>query len=108
MRYGERLPPHAKLSGGPTRVRARRHHFYMINDSETGGSLSEDEWEIIKGRHLLTDGEIAQINAYNGYKPLLPLAWAMTEVESAVIGVKFEDRAILKLNRPGGTKITDI
>ena len=62
----------------------------------------------MKGRQLITDAEIAQINAYQGYKPLLPLAWAMTEVESAVYGVPFSERPIFRINVEGGTKITDI
>ena len=68
--------------------------------------MSEEEWDIIKKRHLLTDEEVERINEYDGYMPLLPLVWAMVEVESAVLGAKFDEfptRCLLKVAARNGT-----
>ena len=57
-----------------------------------GADLTEDEQHVIQGRDLLTDEECKRVVAYAGFKPLLPIYWAMAEVK-AVLNSACEDSA---------------
>jgi len=59
--------------------------YYTLNESEGGAAISEQEWHYITERNLLTKDEIALLKDYKGYKPFLPLIWAMAEVEAALL-----------------------
>ena len=45
--------------------------------------ISDDEWQLMRERHLLTREESDVVRAFRGYRPFLPLVWALEEVESA-------------------------
>ena len=55
--------------------------FYSLNQSEGGDAITEQEWGRIRFRHLLTPHECSLITAYKGFKPFLPVMWALQEVE---------------------------
>ena len=100
LRWRPRCRPRWRLTHHTVRVADIT--FYTVNDA----GLSDDEWEIIKARHLLTDSEAKRINSYPGYMPLLPLTWAAVEVESAVLGTSFNDLPTRALENGG--RIEDI
>jgi len=59
--------------------------FYGLNSG--GGPavpVTDDEWEAMRKRHLLTIDEIKVLQAYAGYKPFLPIIWALEEVEDGL------------------------
>lgn len=60
--------------------------YYTLNESSGGAAIEDDEWAVIIGRNLLTEDEIDKIKKYGGYKPFLPLVWALSEVEYALVG----------------------
>ena len=66
--------------------------FYSLNQSHGGVSISEEEWATIKERCLLNEPEIEAITAYPGLKALLPIIWALGEVEE-VMGPKEDPSA---------------
>jgi len=57
--------------------------YYTLNESDGGAGISEQEWNNIIGRNLLTSDEKVLITEYKGFKPFLPLVWALDEVETA-------------------------
>lgn len=59
--------------------------YYTLNESEGGAAISEEEWNNILKRNLLTPSEMDTLTAYKGYKPFLPLVWALNEVEDALL-----------------------
>ncbi len=44
--------------------------------------LTEQEIDAIQGRDLLTPGECRRVIAYPGFKPVLPIYWALAEVSA--------------------------
>ena len=60
--------------------------YYQINDDEGSNQLGDDEWDRMVNRHLLTSTEVEYLKAYEGYKPFLPLVWALAEAETALVG----------------------
>ena len=60
--------------------------YYQINDDEGGEFLGDDEWDRMVKRHLLHPEEVVLLQEYQGYKPFLPLVWALGEAESALVG----------------------
>ena len=58
--------------------------YYTLNESSGGAAISEEEWSIIRQRSLLKQNEVALLTSYEGYKPFLPLVWALREVEHAL------------------------
>jgi len=44
-----------------------------------GPGIDEDEWKLIKERNLLTPDECEKVKAYTGFKPFLPVYWALKE-----------------------------
>ena len=49
--------------------------YYGLRDS----GVDDDEWKIVMGRALLTAAEVEKIKAYSGFKPFLPVYWALGE-----------------------------
>ena len=58
--------------------------YYTLYGSDTGPALSEIEWRMMRARQLVTHDEIAKVDAYVGFKPLLPLFWAMREARALI------------------------
>ena len=52
--------------------------FYGLS----GGQLTAEEWLVVQGRNLLTDEEVLTIKKYKGFKPFLPIYWALCEVRA--------------------------
>lgn len=48
----------------------------------SGNQLTSEEWLVVKGRDLLTDEEVNTIKKYKGFKPFLPIYWALCEVRA--------------------------
>ncbi|KAL1507731.1 hypothetical protein AB1Y20_007344 [Prymnesium parvum] len=49
--------------------------YYGLRDA----GVDDDEWKIIKDRGLLTQREVDRLKAYDGFKPFLPVYWALGE-----------------------------
>jgi hypothetical protein len=62
-------------------VRCPQVQYYTLR----GSRIDPKEWELILGRNLLKASEKSLIEEYSGYKPFLPLVWALAEVENALI-----------------------
>ena len=59
--------------------------YYTLNESDGGSQVIDPkEWQKIISRNLLSTDEIERIKAYVGYKPFLPLIWAMHEIEDTL------------------------
>ena len=58
--------------------------YYTLNESEGGAAITPEEWKLIVGRNLLTHDEIEALKVYTGFKPFLPMIWALSEVEAAL------------------------
>ena len=59
--------------------------YFSLNEPAPGEpDIGEEEWDIMRERHLFTMAEIATLKEYKGYKPFLPLVWALEEVEKAM------------------------
>lgn len=50
-----------------------------------GASLSEEELSVIQGRDLLSVEECERVVEFQGFKPLLPIYWALSEVKALVM-----------------------
>lgn len=74
--------------------------YYTMNTSEDGPSMSESEWNTVRSRHLLNDAEISSLVAFGGYKPFLPLVWALAEVEDALLAPVTNHRSTLSGTGP--------
>ena len=62
-------------------VHAAAHvQYYTLQ----GATLTDDEQNVIQGRDLLTSEEIRRVVAYAGFKPLLPIYWALSEVKAVL------------------------
>ena len=53
--------------------------YYSLQGS---AGLTEEEMCIIQGRNLLTVDECQRVVAYAGFRPILPITWALAEVKS--------------------------
>lgn len=63
-------------------ILAAMHVMYFgLRDVGPTAGVDEEEWETIRTRQLLTPGEVDTIKAYKGFKPFLPVHWAMMEAE---------------------------
>lgn len=51
----------------------------------TALGIDEDEWKLIKSRALLTCDEVKKIKEYEGFKPFLPVTWALGECRKQVM-----------------------
>ena len=83
------LPPDKRLQWNCTRLVLATMHiqYYSLNEAKGGGeSISADEWDLMVERHLLDREEVEVVRSYLGYKPFLPLVWAIEEVEAAILG----------------------
>jgi len=59
--------------------------YFSLNEPAPGEpDIGDDEWDTMRKRHLFTMDEIQMMKDYKGYKPFLPLIWAMQEVEAAL------------------------
>jgi len=69
------------------------HYALLGGDSVTDEDgivrkgISDDEWRAIRTRNLLSRDEIARLRAYAGFKPFLPVGWALAEVKAGLLGV---------------------
>jgi len=81
------FPSDVNVQWNATRLLLASMHiqYYTLNESDGGAGISNDEWKKIKGRNLLKRSEIELLMAYTGYKPFLPLVWALAEVEDALL-----------------------
>ena len=53
--------------------------------SLSGGALTVEEWAVVQGRDLLTADEEHTIKSYGGFKPFLPIYWALCEVRAQLV-----------------------
>jgi len=60
-------------------------YFGLRNVGTTVADIDVEEWNTIRTRQLLTEGEIETIQAYKGFKPFLPVHWAMQEAEAQLL-----------------------
>jgi len=58
-----------------------------------GADLTEDEQHVIQGRDLLTVEECRRVVAYAGFKPLLPIYWALAEVKAVLQADSLSDES---------------
>ena len=66
-------------------VLAATHVLYY---SLHGEGLSDDEWEVIGSRGLLSQTEMEETKAYKGMKPFLVLSWALAEAEGILVAAR--------------------
>ena len=73
--------------------------FFTIDASSSGRSIDNEEAKKIKDAGLLEDVEFDQLKQFNGYKPYLPLTWALRELHAALIahGGGVLDEELVKL-----------
>jgi len=57
------------------------------------GFFGSMEWETMHALSLLTEAEIDVMKTYTGFKPFLPVKWALAEVHSALIALAPKDGA---------------
>lgn len=81
------FPPDKDQQWNATRLVLASMHiqYYTLNESDAGDAISPAEWDVIVNRNLLNRDEIEVLKTYSGFKPFLPLIWAMAEVESALL-----------------------
>ena len=71
---------------------AMQVHYALLggDDVSTDGvrvkGISEDEWRAIRTRNLLSRDEISRLKKYCGFKPFLPVGWALAEVKGGLLG----------------------
>jgi len=71
-------------------VHAAAHvQYYTLQ----GATLTDDEQNVIQGRDLLTSEEIRRVVAYAGFKPILPIYWALAEVKAVLQADSLTDNA---------------
>jgi len=64
-------------------VLAAMHLLYFgLRDVGPTVGIDEDEWNTIRSRNLLSEEEIETVKKYKGFKPFLPVHWAMLEAEA--------------------------
>lgn len=77
-------------------VHAAAHvQFYTLQ----GADLTDDEQNVIQGRDLLTLEECNRVVAYAGFKPLLPIYWALTEVKEVLEADSLKNRSSISAVR---------
>ena len=75
------------------RLHLQVHYALLGGDSVTDEDgivrkgISDDEWRAIRTRNLLSRDEIARLRAYAGFKPFLPVGWALAEVKAGLLGI---------------------
>jgi len=81
------FPADPNVQWNATRLLLASMHiqYYTLNESEGGAAITAEEWETIKKRNLLKENEIDALKMYTGYRPFLPLVWALGEVEDALL-----------------------
>ena len=68
-------------------------HYALLGGDEVdvGGiakkGISDDEWRAIRSRNLLSHDETERLKAYGGFKPFMPVGWALAEVKGKLLGV---------------------
>ena len=63
-------------------------------DGVSRKGISEDEWRAIRTRNLLSRDEIRRLQAFAGFKPFLPVSWAMAEVKNILLRESERARAV--------------
>ena len=58
--------------------------FFMIDDSEGGRGLANNERRILEKRELLKSFELEAIERFKGFRPNLPVVWALRELHHAL------------------------
>ena len=60
--------------------------FYTLHSAEECGpaGITKDEWLMMRARQIITEDEVAKLDAYPGFKPLLALMWALREAQALV------------------------
>ena len=90
------LPAETNVQWNAVRLILASMHilYYALHDDDhgVGPPISESEWRTITRRGLLSPGEVAAIKSYGGYKPFLPLMWALGEVEDALLATVAQER----------------
>jgi len=78
------LPPNPNGRWNAVRYMLAAMHvlYFGLRDIGPTQGIDEEEWATIKNRHLLIDSEIDTLKAYKGFKPFLPVHWAMLEAEA--------------------------
>ena len=65
-------------------ILASHHLFcYLLNESSGATRISQSEWQVLTRRKLLKPKEIAALDTFSGFKPALPLAWALKEIHAS-------------------------
>lgn len=73
-------------------------HYALLGGDEVDDDgvarkgISDDEWRAIRTRNLLTRDEIARLRAFGGFKPFLPVGWALSEVKSILLKLSRGER----------------
>jgi len=81
------FPADPNVQWNATRLLLASMHiqYYTLNESSGGAAIDPEEWDKIIKRSLLKANEIEILKTYTGYKPFLPLVWALAEVEDALL-----------------------
>ena len=73
--------------------------FFTIDASSSGRAIDNEETEKMKDAGLLDLFELDQLKQFDGYKPYLPLTWALRELHAALVahGGGVLDEELVKL-----------
>jgi len=95
------FPADPNVQWNATRLLLASMHiqYYTLNESEGGAAITAEEWDTIKKRNLLKQSEIAALKNFTGYKPFLPLVWALGEVEDALLPKPDGDASEVEVER---------
>ena len=79
-------------------------HYALLGgddiDSVTGDrvkGVSDDEWRAIRTRNLLSRDEVERMKAFAGFKPFLPVGWALAEVKGGLLNTDASSAATASL-----------
>lgn len=78
------LPRDPMLQWNATRLVIGAVHIQYYSLDDGGAPIGEDEWEMMRDRGLFTTEEIDVMKQYKGFKPWVPVLWALQEVEVAL------------------------
>ena len=77
-------------------ILAAHHLFcYLLNESDGASHISPKEWAKLTERKLMKPDEIKALDAFTGFKPALPLAWALKEIQAGPLGQRNQDHELL-------------
>ena len=81
------------------------HYSVLGGEGETPNTgkkgLSESEWNVLK--KFLTAHEVKILRSFGGFKPFVPLTWALADVKTALEGMQGKGRAKIVIDLRGNT-----